>query len=344
MVGAVVVHEGVPVGQGWHERVGGHHAEVNALNEAGDRAKGAVLYVTLEPCNHQGRTPPCTRAVVEAGISRVVVGMADPNPHVQGGGAQFLRNCGIQVDAGVLEQDCRSLNQSFIKHALTGRPYVTLKAASTLDGRTATPAGDSRWITNERSRKFVHHLRCVKDGILIGIDTALADDPSLTARIRKVPACRQPVRIILDTLLRLPTDGQLVKTARDVPVWAACAETAPREREAALEDSGVMVLRLPAEDRHLSIPALLQELGKLHLTSLLVEGGSKIMGAFVDGGAADDFHFFYAPKILGDTMGIPMIRGRTRERMADALPVYDLRVKRFGQDVMLSGRFHQELY
>jgi diaminohydroxyphosphoribosylaminopyrimidine deaminase / 5-amino-6-(5-phosphoribosylamino)uracil reductase len=344
MVGAVVVAGDTIVGRGYHEHVGGPHAEVNALRNAGEKADGATLFVTLEPCNHFGRTPPCTRVVAESGIRRVVVGMADPNPHVAGGGAACLRDRGITVEMGVLERACRLLNQAFIKHSLTGLPLVTLKVAATLDGHTATRSGDSRWISNERSRRFVHRLRCFSDGILVGIDTALADDPELTARLRKRPPCRQPVRIVLDSRLRLRATSRLVRTAREIPVWAACVEDAPRENELELRTAGVVVLRLPGDKGRVDLPSLLKECGKGQLTSLFVEGGSRIAGAFLEHHLADDCHFFYAPKILGDREAVPMVQGFPRERMAEALPVYDLRVRRFGEDVMLSGRLHKDIY
>jgi len=339
MVGAVVVQGDTVVGKGCHEYVGGPHAEVNALREAGDRAKGAVLYVTLEPCNHHGRTPPCSHAVLEAGISRVVVGMADPNPSVKGGGTDYLRSNGITVEPGPLEQECRLLNQAFIKHVVTGLPFVTVKAAATLDGRIATPTGDSRWITNERSRRFVHHLRCISDGILVGIDTAIADDPQLTARLRRTPPCRQPIRIVLDSSLKIPQDARLVKTARETPVWVACGQGASRDRESELKEAGVEVIRLPLKDGRIELFSLLKELGKRQLTSLLVEGGASVLGAFLEERLADEFHFFYAPKILADPLSVPMIRGASREKMSEALQVHDVKVRRFGQDVMLSGRF-----
>jgi diaminohydroxyphosphoribosylaminopyrimidine deaminase / 5-amino-6-(5-phosphoribosylamino)uracil reductase len=344
MVGAVVVAGDAIVSRGYHERLGGPHAEVNALRDAGEKASGATLYVTLEPCNHYGRTPPCTMAVVESGIRRVVVGMADPNPHVTGGGAAYLRDRGITVDMGIIEHPCRLLNQAFIKHSATGLPLVTLKIAATLDGRIATRTGDSRWISNERSRRFVHELRCNSDGILVGIDTALADDPQLTARIRRRPPCRQPVRIVLDSRLRLGAASQLVRTAREVPVWVACTEDAPREKELALSAAGVTVLGLAGDKGHVDLPGLLKECGKRGLTSLLLEGGSRVAGAFLEQGLADDFYFFFAPKILGDSEAVPMVQGLPGTRMADALPVYDLRFRRFGADVMLSGRLHQEIY
>lgn len=345
MVGAVVVRGETVVGEGYHEYIGGPHAEVNALRNAGDQAKGAVLYVTLEPCNHQGRTPPCTLAVLEAGISRVVVGMADPNPGVRGGGCETLRARGIQVDVGILERECRLLNQAFIKYVTTGIPLVTLKAAATLDGRIATRTGDARWISNEQSRRFVHRLRCDLDGILVGAGTALADDPQLTGRIRQKSPCRQPVRIVLDTHLKLPATAQLVRTVReDQPVRIVCGEDAPRDKEEALKKKGVAVLRLPSRDNRIDLTSLLKELGKTQMTSLLVEGGAHVFGAFLQERLADDFYFFYASKILGDPQGIPMIWGQGVEKMSDALRVYDLRIRRFGDDVMFAGRFRENIF
>lgn len=344
MVGAVVVAQDVIVGKGYHEKVGGPHAEVIALRDAGKEAAGATLYVTLEPCNHFGRTPPCTVAIVGSGISRVVVGMADPNPHVEGGGTGYLRDVGIAVEVGVLEQECRLLNQAFIKHSLTGLPLVTLKVAATLDGRIAARTGDSRWISNELSRRFVHRLRCFSDAILVGIETALADDPQLTARLPIKPPCRQPVRIVLDSRLRLSLTGHLARTAGEVPVWVACSDTASRQREEELIASGVEVLRLPVVKGRLELPTLLRECGKRHLTSLLVEGGGRVLGDFLENRLADDFFFFYAPKILGDPKAVPMLQGWRRNSIAEALPVYDLRARQLGDDVVLSGRFRDTIY
>jgi len=342
MVGAVVVQQGVIVGRGYHERVGGPHAEVNALREAGAGAAGGVLYVTLEPCNHHGRTPPCTQVVVTSGVSRVVIGMADPNPHVQGGGADYLRSRGIIVEMGILERDCRLLNQAFIKHSTTGLPLVTLKAASTLDGRIAARSGDSRWISNERSRRFVHRLRAGSDAVLIGIQTALADDPQLTARLRR--PCRQPVRVVLDSMLRLSPTSQLALTARKVPVWVTCSQAAPREKEKILSDAGVEVLRLPADEGRIDLALLLKECGRRHLTSLLVEGGGGVLGDFLEERLADVFYLFYAPKILGDPDAVPMVRGRPRSSIAEALPVYDLKARSVGNDIMISGRLREAIY
>ena len=342
IVGAVVVARDAVVGKGCHEQVGSPHAEVNALRDAGEKAAGATLYVTLEPCNHYGRTPPCTLSVVNSGITRVVVGMADPNPHVEGGGTDYLRQQGITVDTGVLERECRLLNQAFIKHSVSGLPLVTLKVAATLDGRIASRTGDSRWISNERSRRFVHRLRSISDGILVGIETVLADDPQLTARLPR--PCRQPVRLVLDSGLRLSATSHLALTAREVPVWVACSEAAPPQREEELTEAGVEVLRLPVTNGRIDLSSLLCECGKRGITSLLVEGGGRVLGDFLENRLADEFYFFYAPKILGDPQAVPMLQGRPRESISEALPVYDLRVRRLGSDVMLSGRFREAIY
>ncbi|MCU0587211.1 MAG: bifunctional diaminohydroxyphosphoribosylaminopyrimidine deaminase/5-amino-6-(5-phosphoribosylamino)uracil reductase RibD [Syntrophobacteraceae bacterium] len=344
MVGAVVVRQGEVVGEGYHRRVGEAHAEVNALLAAGERARGADLYVTLEPCNHHGRTPPCSRAVLESGIMRVVVGMKDPNPQVRGGGSEFLRSHGAQVMEGVLEEACRRLNQPFIKHAIVGRPYVVLKAAATLDGRMATRSGDSRWVSNEQSRRFVHRLRCDLDAILVGSGTARADDPRLTARPTGKRRCRQPVRIVLDSQLNLPLESELVRSIGKAPLWLACGETAPGEREEALVRAGATVIRLPGDRRGLDLGALMDELGKRQIGSLLVEGGGRTLGSFIDGGLADAFYFFYAPRILADDAAVPMAAGVTVDRMAGATPVYDVQLKRFQGDILIHGRFREHLY
>jgi diaminohydroxyphosphoribosylaminopyrimidine deaminase/5-amino-6-(5-phosphoribosylamino)uracil reductase len=343
MVGAIVVQQGEVVGQGFHQRVGGPHAEVNALRDAGDKARGATLYVTLEPCNHHGRTPPCTQSVLEAGVTQVVIGMPDPNPRVAGGGTQFLRSRGLDVFSGVLETECRGLNQAFIKHITTGLPLVTIKAATTLDGRIATRTGDSRWISSLLSRRFVHRLRCDLDAILVGIGTALSDDPLLTARGVSKP-CRQPVRVILDSDLRLPLTSRLVTSVERAQVWVACRRKASPQKRRALTDAGVEVLVLPAGEHGVDLTALLRELGRRGINSLLVEGGGHVLGAFLEEHLADEFYFFYAPKILGDPAAVPLVSGKPRRLMDEALPVYDLRVRHSGDDALLSGRFRQELY
>ncbi len=340
LVGAVLVRDGAVVGQGFHEVLGGAHAEVNAIADAGGRANGATLYVTLEPCNHHGITPPCTKAVVEAGISRVVCGMTDPNPDVAGGGAAYLDKLGIKTITGVLEKECRAMNQPFIKYVTTRLPYVRVKAAATLDGYIAGTTGDSKWITNERSRRFGHQLRYTSDGVLVGSGTVLSDDPLLTARLRG--ACRQPVRIVLDSGLRIPLQSRLVASAGESPVWVICAASAPSRRETALIDRGVTVLRAADGENGLNLHQILEELGKRRISSLLVEGGGKVLGSFIDGGMADEFYFFYAPKLLAG--GIGMVRGGSRQKIADSVPVFGIKTRSIDGDLLVSGRFREELY
>lgn len=344
LVGAVLVKDGNIVGQGWHEVLGGPHAEVNAIADAAGRARGATLYVTLEPCNHHGLTPPCTQAVLDAGIARVVSGMTDPNPDVTGSGAQYLESRGIPVETGVLESECRGINQPFIKYVTTGLPYVTLKAAATLDGFIASSSGDSKWITNERSRAFAHKLRSLADGVLIGIGTALADDPVLTVRLPGRKKYRQPVRIVLDSTLKLPPGSKLAASAATSPVWVVCGGDAPAQNERILTDAGVTVIRSDSGKSGLRILPLLKRLGKRRISSLFVEGGGRVLGSFLDSGLADAFHFFYAPKILGDRSGTGMISGKGRLKIADAVPVFGLRTKEFAGDLLISGRFREKPY
>lgn len=344
MVGAVVVRDGEVVGEGYHEEFGAPHAEVNALNRAGEAARGATVYVTLEPCNHHGKTPPCTDALLKAGVERVIIGMRDPNPHVEGYGGDFLHRRGMTVSLGLLERECRELNQAFIKHVTRGIPYVIVKAAATLDGRIATRAGDSRWISNERSRAFVHELRCAADAVLIGIGTAVADDPLLTARPNSKIACRQPVRVVLDRTLRIPPDSQIVRTAHNFPALVVCGEDASSRKEEILREKGVDILRLPERDGRLRLGRLLDELGKRQVACLLVEGGGQVIGEFIERRFVDEFHFFYAPKILCDPEGTPLAGGHPKDRMSEAHRVVDLKTRRFGGDVLISGRFREEIY
>ncbi len=344
LVGAVIVKHGLAVGQGYHQTLGGPHAEVNAIKDAGAGAAGATLYVTLEPCNHQGLTPPCTQAVVDAGISRVVFGMRDPNPDVAGGGGEHLRRAGIEVKGGVLERECRGLNQPFIKYVTTGLPYVTLKAAATMDGFIATSSGDSKWITGELSRQFAHRLRSLADGIVVGIGTVMADDPLLTVRLRMKKTHRQPVRIILDSELRIPLDSQLVGSASTSPVWVVCRQDASGKRERTLSGAGIQVLRVASGDPGVDLASLLKELGRKGISSILVEGGGRVLGSFLESGTADEFYFFYASKILGDPGGVSMLSSRPRLKIADCVRTYGITTRKFSDDLLLSGRFREQLY
>lgn len=344
LVGALVVKNGAVVGRGYHEVLGGPHAEVNAIADAGAAAAGATLYVTLEPCNHYGLTPPCTKAVVDAGIARVVFGMEDPNPDVEGGGAEQLRRVGIKVEGGVLERECRALNQPFIKYVTTGLPYVMLKAASTLDGFIATSTGESKWITTDLSRRYAHRLRSNADGILVGIGTVVADDPLLTVRLHGKRSHRQPVRIVLDSELRIPMDSRLVRTATTGAVWVVCRLDASEPKERSLGGAGVHVIRIASGDFGLDLPCLLKELGRRRISSLLVEGGGRVLGSFMQSGVADEFCFFFAPKVLGDPGGVSMLSGRPRPKLADCVRAYRVSTRKLGEDLLVCGGFREQLY
>lgn len=333
IVGAVVVANGLCVGVGHHERFGGPHAEVVALAEAGSRSRGATLYVTLEPCCHYGKTPPCTNAILEAGIARVVAAMRDPFPHVAGNGIARLREATVAVDVGVAEDSARRANAPYLKRVTTGRPFVIAKWAMTLDGKTAVGSGDSRWISNPRSRALVHELRGRMDGIVVGVETAIADDPQLTAR----PAGpRQAVRIVLDSAARLPLDGQLVRTARDVPVWVAVSGRAPEERHTALAAHGCKVLRFPGVSRVPVLP-LLDELGQSGLTNLLIEGGGTVMGSFLDVGEVDAVDVFLAPILEGGDHRFTPVRGKGTALMSEALRLDQTVVNQVDGDVRVQG-------
>jgi diaminohydroxyphosphoribosylaminopyrimidine deaminase/5-amino-6-(5-phosphoribosylamino)uracil reductase len=334
LVGAVVVRDGECLGEGWHERYGQAHAEVNALNAAGERARGATLYVTLEPCCHHGKTPPCTDAILRAGAARVVAAMADPFPQVSGKGAEQLRATGVEVELGLGETEARRLNAPYLHLLATGRPYVTAKWAMTLDGKIATSTGDSRWISNEHSRRRVHELRGRMDGIVVGIGTALADDPLLTAR---PPGPRTPQRIILDSRGRLPVSSQLARTAREVPTVVVTAQGLADEATAHLRDAGCEVLALPSEGGRPRLDVLLAELGRRRFTNLLVEGGSEVLGNFLDAGAIQEVYVFIAPRLAGGTAALTPVGGAGVRAIADAVSLVEWQTEWVEGDLLIHG-------
>ncbi|WP_074311234.1 bifunctional diaminohydroxyphosphoribosylaminopyrimidine deaminase/5-amino-6-(5-phosphoribosylamino)uracil reductase RibD [Singulisphaera sp. GP187] len=333
MVGSVVVRDGRLVGFGHHTQFGAPHAEVEALRRAGDAARGATLYVTLEPCCHIGKTPPCTEAILAAGVTRVVAAMPDPFPKVAGGGLARLREAGVVVEQGLEAAAAEHLNAPYLKRLSTGRPYVTAKWAMTLDGKTATASGDSRWISGPRSRALVHEVRGRMDAIVVGIGTALADDPELTAR---PPGPRVPARVVLDGAGRLPTTSRLTRTAREVPVLVALTERATPERREALAALGCEVILFPGEGPVPILP-LLDELGRRGMTNLLVEGGGRILGAFLDAGQVDAVDVFIAPLIEGGQSRFTPAQGEGRSRMADALRLARPQVSLVDGDLRLQG-------
>jgi diaminohydroxyphosphoribosylaminopyrimidine deaminase/5-amino-6-(5-phosphoribosylamino)uracil reductase len=324
LTGAVIVRDGRPVGEGWHQRFGQAHAEINALAAAGEAARGATLYVTLEPCCHFGKTPPCTDAVIRAGVSRVVAAMSDPFPRVAGKGTELLRQAGVAVEMGVCEVAARRLNAPYLKLLARGRPYVHAKWAMTLDGKIATRSGDSKWISNEASRRRVHELRGRMDAIIVGVGTVLADDPLVTAR---PPGPRTAVRIVLDHLGRTPLASRLVQTAREIPTWIVTAsESAPQ-----LAAAGCEVLRLP------DLTALLDEMGQRRMTNVLVEGGSEVLGSMRDAGEIDEVHVFVAPRLAGGRDAKSPIAGQGIDRIADAVPLAGWKIDAIDGDVYLHG-------
>jgi diaminohydroxyphosphoribosylaminopyrimidine deaminase/5-amino-6-(5-phosphoribosylamino)uracil reductase len=331
-VGAVVVARGEIVGRGYHRRAGLAHAEAEALQDAGRRARGATLYVTLEPCAHRGRTPPCAAAIITAGVRRVVVGAADPNPSVRGNGAGQLRRAGITVDMGILQASCEQLIAAFRKHVTTGLPRVTLKLAASLDGKIATITGESRWITGEDSRRFVHRLRAEHDAVLVGAETVIRDDPELTCRLR---GRRNPLRVVLDGRGRVPAGARVLAETGNAPTLLAVDRRVAAARLRAPQQQGVEILRLPARAGHISMRGLLQALGDRAVMSVLVEGGATVAAAALAAGIVDELLVFYAPKLIGSD-GRPMLAGLGVRRMQQALHVGPLRVKRFAQDVLIA--------
>ncbi len=337
-VGAVIVRGEKVLARGFHARAGADHAEVDALRKLGRRARGAELYVTLEPCAHQGRTPPCADAICQAGIRRVVIGAMDPNPRTDGRGVARLRQGGVEVVTGVLPEVCARLLDGFACLVRHGRPFVVLKLAATLDGRIATRTGHSRWITGEAARREVHRLRDRCDAILVGSGTVTADNPALTCRI---PGGRDPLRVVLSGSLSFPADAQVVTApGADHGPTALVATTrrAPAARAEALRSAGAEVIRLKSSAGRVRIPALLEALGQRGILSVLVEGGSEVAAQFLDGGHVDRLLWFVAPKIVGGAEAVPAVAGRGVARMSDALVLEDLVVRRLGRDLLFDGR------
>ena len=333
MVGCVIVRDGRVIGEGWHEHCGGLHAERNALKNCAEDPAGADLYVTLEPCCHWGRTPPCTDAIIERRIGRVFVGCLDPNPLVAGKGAQILRDAGIPVETGVCEEECRRLNEVFFHYITHKTPFVVLKYAMTLDGKIAARTGDSRWVTGEAARAHVHETRNRLTGIMAGIGTVLADDPLLTCRL---PEGRDPVRIICDSHARTPLGSRIICSARHVPTFIAV--TAWNDRAAALKRAGAHILLCEADAQgRVSLPDLMRQLGALQLDSILLEGGAALAFSALEAGIVRKVQAYIAPKLIGGADAKTPVGGAGFARMADALPLTGLTVTRLGEDILLEG-------
>jgi diaminohydroxyphosphoribosylaminopyrimidine deaminase/5-amino-6-(5-phosphoribosylamino)uracil reductase len=336
-VGAVLVRDGSVLASGFHRKAGEDHAEIEVLKKVVGQVRGEdTLYVTLEPCNHHGKTPPCTEAILKSGIKRVVVGMKDPNPKVAGDGCDFLVRHGIEVTTGVMAPECRRLNEAFIKFVTTDRPFVMVKSALTLDGWTATSTGHSKWITNEKSRRFVHRIRARVDGIMVGIGTILVDDPLLTVRLggRRT---RNPVRIIVDTHLKIPPNAHALNENLQGKTIIAVSRLVPTEMMRDLEKENVSILTCKEKDGRIDLRDLLALLGKMSITSVLVEGGAGIVGSMIRDRLVDKFYIFHAPKLLGGSDGLPMASGPGPRFMDGCLNMKEVKVRRFDGDVLIEG-------
>lgn len=331
MVGAVVVRDGEVVGRGFHTHAGVQHAEVIALAQAGEKARGATVYLNLEPCSHQGRTPPCVDALIQAGVARVVAPMADPNPRVAGEGFRKLREAGIEVEiASEFAAEAQKLNEPFVHFMRTGRPLVTLKTAITLDGKISAPDDNSGWITSERARAHVQEVRHDHDAILTGIGTVLADDPMLNDRTG-LPRCRPLLRIVMDSLLRLPLDSKMAGSAAGDLVLVATSAASP-ERRKILEGRGIRVLVFDGPGGRADLGSLIAWLGQEQCLSLMIEAGSKLNWTALETGCVDRILFYYGPKILGGLEALPLAGGIGRRRRADAIRIHGITIHQIPPD------------
>lgn len=336
MVGAVIVQGETVVGEGYHPRIGEPHAEVFALREAGERARGATAYVTLEPCNHQGRTGPCTQALLQAGVRRVVFAVEDPNPLTASQAASVLTQAGVEVSWGVLAEEARRLNEAFFKYIRSKRPFVVMKMAMSMDGKIATETGESKWISGEISRGYVQELRATLSAVMVGIRTVLADDPRLNARVE---GARQPVRVIVDPMAETPVTARLFEI--DAPVLLAIRHDAPRNRQDALAAKGALIVELPVlPNEHLDLDALMIELGRREISGVLLEGGGSLNASAIAQGVVDKLVYFVAPKLIGGMQSPTPLEGSGIARMAEARTLYDLRCYPSGADVRIEAYLH----
>ncbi len=346
VVGAVIARGDESLGEGWHEEFGGVHAEVNAIEACGPAdLDGATLYVSLEPCCHQGKTPPCTDAILRAGIKRVVVASDDPTEKASGRGLGILRDEGVEVVVadGELAATARLLNQAFRKHARVGRPWVLFKSAMTLDGKVATRTGDSKWISGEESRDLAHRWRASVDAVVVGIGTALADDPQLTARPEgsMTDLGAQPRRVVFDSLARLPTSSQLVAAASEIPLTVVASRAAARADTDALEAAGVHVIVATGENEPARVRSALDQLGAMGVAAVLLEGGPHLAGAFLDVGEIDEIRLFLAPLLLGGSAARDPLEGEGVERISEALRALSVECVPVGDDLLISARLRE---
>lgn len=331
-VGCVIVRDGIIVGEGWHKKAGSHHAEINALHDASEKSRGADVYVTLEPCSHFGKTPPCADALIAAQVAKVFIGMVDPNPKVSGKGIAKLRAAGIEVVTSVLEDHCRLLNEPFIKHVTTGLPFVILKIAMTMDGKIATAKRDSKWITNDKSRRYVHRLRSRFDAIMVGVGTVICDDPLLTSRITRG---RDPVRIIVDSQLRIPMHSQVLNNSSSARTVIATTSGDDQKRSR-LQLLGTEIIHCPCTNNRVDLRELLKILGDRGFQSIFLEGGAELAGEALRQGLVDKCMFFYAPKLIAGE-GIGPFSGTGVGIMADAFKLEATSITTIYDDILIQG-------
>nr|WP_288523927.1 bifunctional diaminohydroxyphosphoribosylaminopyrimidine deaminase/5-amino-6-(5-phosphoribosylamino)uracil reductase RibD [uncultured Romboutsia sp.] len=331
LVGAVIVNDGKIIGKGYHESYGKAHAEINAETEL---IEGSTMYVTLEPCSHYGKTPPCVDQIIENRIKRVVIGMVDPNPLVSGKGVKKLQEAGIDVTVGILEDKCKKLNEVFIKYITKKKPFVVLKTAMSLDGKISTTSGESKWITDKEARENVHILRNELTAIMIGIDTVIIDNPELTCRI---PNGRNPIRIVVDSNLRIPYDSKILQTAKKFKTIIATTEKARKEKIHKLKDLGIIVIETKSKNEKVDLKDLMHKLGNQNIDSILLEGGSTLNYSALESGIVDKILVYIAPKIIGGMKSKTPVGGSGISHLKDAFKVRELSTSIIGKDILLQG-------
>lgn len=336
LVGCVIVKNDEVIGEGWHEYFGGPHAERNAINNCITNPEDASLYVTLEPCCHYGKTPPCTNIIVEKGIKKVMVGLLDPNPFVAGKGVALLQKAGIEVVSGIEEDKIREVNKVFLKYITTKLPYVIMKTAMTIDGKIATYTGDSKWITNEESKKTVHRLRNEVMGIAVGIGTVIADDPLLNCRLEG--RVHQPIRVIVDSKASISLDSQIVKTANEYKTIVAHTNLAISEKIKELNEFNVETLCCKNKDSYVDIKDLMVRLGAKGIDSLLLEGGATLNAAFLQDGCVDELYSFIAPKIIGGQKAKTPVGGKGIAIMKDAITLKNIKIQNINGNILITGK------
>lgn len=341
LVGAVIVRDGRIISEGYHHFYGGPHAEVDAFNNAKEDVAGATMYVTLEPCSHFGKTPPCSHAIVEKGITRVVVGILDPNPLVAGKGIEYLQKAGIEVECGVLQDEAKRQNEAFLKYITKKEPYVIMKAAMTLDGKIASHTLSSKWVTGEIARDYVHELRHRVSGIMVGVGTVLADDPSLTTR-RCHGAGKDPIRIVVDSFARIPETARMLNQSSDAQTIIAVTEQADAEKLRRLEAMGAIIICVPSRNQRVDLNALMIELGKREIDSILLEGGSELNFAALEAGIVDKLSIFIANKVIGGNSAKTPVGGLGISEMSDAMPLDFSSVRKFGDDLLIEAYVRKE--